>query len=180
MSTIDKPLPPVSVASAPPKIADMSEEELAKTIKEKISFMLTSFKSSVTHAMDVGDLLIEAKKRVGHGNWEEWLKDHCQLSFSTARRYIRLANKRTKIEAQLTAKSVKLTDLNAQALLTDQSGGGNGGNKNASDKYDAAQAKLIEKLQDLDVNAADAAAETTTKELKKTVATMKAGAKSKS
>jgi hypothetical protein len=56
---------------------------------------------------------------------------------------------------------------------------GNATPKSASDKYDVAQEKLIVLLQDLDVDAADAAAETTTKELRKTVATMKAGAKSK-
>jgi hypothetical protein len=60
-----------------------------------------------------------------------------------------------------------------------QGKGGKGGNNpsNPSDLYDKAQAKLIEKLQQLNVDAAEAAAETTTKELKKTVATMKAGAK---
>jgi Protein of unknown function (DUF3102) len=165
----------------PPKIADMSEEELARSIKEKVSAMLYSFKSSVTHAMDVGDLLIEAKRRVEHGNFEAWLSTHCQLSFRTARRYMAMAKDRKKIEAKLTSKSDSLADLSAQRLLTDQTGGGGaGGNqKNASDKYDAVQAKLIEKLQDLDVDAAEAAAETTNKELRKTVATMKAGAKNK-
>lgn len=132
--------------------------------------------------MEVGDLLNEAKSRVGHGNFEAWLKDHCQLTFRTARRYMKMAKNRPLIEKQLAGKSAKVADLNAQGLLTDQSNpsSSNSGNqKNASDKYDAAQAKLIEKLQDLDVDAADAAAEATTRELKKTVATMKAGAKNK-
>jgi hypothetical protein len=123
--------------------------------------------------------LIEAKSRAGFGNFDAWLQAHCQLSFSTARRFMRMAKNREKIEAQIASgKSVKLTDLNAGALLTDQSSGnGSGGEKNASDKYDAAQNKLVERLQDLNLDQVDAAIKATTDELKKTAATMKAGAK---
>ena len=75
-------------ATVPQPISKMSEEELAKSIKEKHSMMLSSFRNSVIHAMDVGDLLTEAKKRVGHGNFEAWCATHCQLSPRTARRYM--------------------------------------------------------------------------------------------
>jgi hypothetical protein len=145
-------------APASQPISKMSEEELAKSIKEKISMMLTSFRSSVTHAMEVGDLLNEAKSRVGHGNFEAWLTTHCQLSFRTARRYMKMAKERAKIEAQLTTKSASLADLNAQRLLTDQSGGGvsggGGGGNNPTQtpagEYDQLEEKLINKLKELD------------------------------
>jgi hypothetical protein len=142
----------------------MSEEELAKSIKEKHSMMLSSFRNSVTHAMDVGDLLTEAKKRVGHGKFEAWCVTHCQLSLRTARRYMGMAKDRAEIEAQLAAKTANLADLNAQRLLTDQSGGdGNGGGNNdgggsgtktPAGEYDKLEEKLIDKLKELDPNEA--------------------------
>jgi hypothetical protein len=167
----------MSEAATKASVPAVSEEELAKSINEKIYSMLNSFRSSITHAMDVGDLLIQAKKRVGHGNFEVWVATHCQLSPRTARRYINLANDRPKIVAQLAAKSATLTDLNAQGLLTDQSGGGGDGNgtsRTASDKYDLAQTNLIKKLKDLDVETADASAADTVKKLKDAVAVMRA------
>jgi hypothetical protein len=90
-----------------------------------------------------------------------------------------LAEDRPRIAAQLeAAKSANLTDLNAQGLLTDQSGGGGDGNgtggKTASDKYDLAQTNLIKKLKDLDVETAEASAVDTFQKLKDTIATMKA------
>jgi hypothetical protein len=145
-------------ATVPQPISKLSEEELAKSIKDKISMMLTSFRSSVTHAMDVGDLLNEAKSRVRHGNFEPWLKDHCGLSFRTARRYMKMAKDRAKIEAQLTAKSATLADLSAQRLLTSPSdGGGSGGGggsgrgqQTPAGEYDQLEEKLIDKLKELD------------------------------
>lgn len=40
----------------------------------------------------IGELLNEAKKRVAHGEWGEWVKVHCGLSRSLAAQYIRVAN----------------------------------------------------------------------------------------
>jgi len=171
-----------SVAPAVPQpISKMSEEELAKSIKEKHSMMLTSFRSSVTHAMDVGDLLTEAKKRVGHGKFEAWCATHCQLSPRTARRYMGMAKDRAKIEAQLAAKTANLADLNAQRLLTDQSGGGDsggGGNNGGGGRgqqtpageYDQLEEKLIDKLKELDPSEARDHADKTIAALNDTVA----------
>jgi len=151
---------PSTAGAAAPKISDMSEEELAKSIREKHSMMLTSFRSSVTHAMEVGDLLIEAKKRVGHGNFEAWCATHCEFSPRTVRRYKGMAEDRAKIEAALAAKTANLADLNAQRLLTDQSGGGDDGGGNnggggrgqqtPAGEYDKLEEKLIAKLKELD------------------------------
>jgi hypothetical protein len=162
----------------------MSEEELAKSIKEKHSMMLTSFRSSVTHAMDVGDLLTEAKKRVGHGKFEAWCATHCLLSPRTARRYRGMAKDRAKIEAQLAAKTANLADLNAQRLLTNQSGGGDGGGgsgggnngggrsgiQTPAGDYDKLEEKLIAKLKELDPSEARDHADKTIAALNDTVA----------
>jgi hypothetical protein len=178
--SIDKPLP-VTAAQAQP-ISKMSEEELAKSIKEKISMMIGSFRNSVTHAMEIGDLLNEAKSRVGHGNFEAWLSTHCQLSFRTARRYMQMAKNRAQIEAQLTVKSATLADLNAQRLLTDQSGGRSNNPTESATKdkkkptqtpageYDQLEEKLIDKLKELDPSEARDHADKTIAALNDTVA----------
>jgi len=110
--------------SAPthPPISSLSESDLARQINETIEAMERAFRNNVWRAIEVGDLLIEAKKRVGHGSFEAWLRDHCKLSFSTARRYIAFAKDRPKIEAAL--KSVTVTDLSltaAKRLIEDAS-----------------------------------------------------------
>jgi len=165
--------------TVPQPISKMSEEELAKSIKEKHSMMLTSFRSSVTHAMDVGDLLTEAKKRVGHGKFEAWCATHCQLSPRTARRYMGMAKDRAKIEAQLAAKTANLADLNAQRLLTNQSGGGGGGGNHGgggrgqqtpAGEYDKLEEKLLDKLKELDPSEARDHADKTIAALNDTVA----------
>ena len=166
-------------ATVPQPVSKMSEEELAKSIKEKHSMMLTSFRSSVTHAMDVGDLLTEAKKRVGHGKFEAWCATHCQLSPRTARRYMGMAKDRAKIEAQLAAKTANLADLNAQRLLTNQSGGGGGGGNHGgggrgqqtpAGEYDKLEEKLLDKLKELDPSEARDHADKTIAALNDTVA----------
>ena len=95
-----------------------SPADLAKRINEKYSEIVTSLRTTFMRAVEIGELLEQAKDRVGHGNFEVWLSNHCQLSFSTARRYMKLAEDHPKIEEQLklesqqSGKSVKLTDLN--------------------------------------------------------------------
>jgi hypothetical protein len=65
------------------------------------------------HALAVGDLLLKAKAIVGHGNWGEWLRDHCEMSDRSAQAYMRLARNRGAIEA----KSAGTADLSIEAAL---------------------------------------------------------------
>jgi len=43
-----------------------------------------ALKNSVRHAIAAGTLLIEAKDKLGHGQWLPWLRDHCTISERTA------------------------------------------------------------------------------------------------
>jgi hypothetical protein len=47
--------------------------------------------STDQHAMAAGDLLLEAKLRLKHGEWLPWLAEHRSMSERTAQRYMRLA-----------------------------------------------------------------------------------------
>jgi Protein of unknown function (DUF3102) len=178
MSTADKSTPAVSVP--------MSEDELVTRIRDQLKVMeetATKIKQTMLQqALTLGELLLQAKARVGHGKFGKWLeKNSLEVSERSVQRYMALKEQWPKIEEWLKANSATVADLSlrkAEQIITLAPDQNNDGPK-PSDLYDKAQAKLIEKLQDLDVDAADAAAETTTKELKKTIATMKAGAKSK-
>jgi hypothetical protein len=151
-------VPPAAAATAAvrPNPTTMTLDELANGIKDKHSKVLFSFQSSVTHAMEVGDWLNAAKIKLKHGDFEPWVQTHCQLSPRTARRYMEMARDRTQIEARLAAKTANLADLNAQQLLTDQSGGGNGegsgrgnGDNTPAGAYDKLEEQLIKKLKKL-------------------------------
>ena len=47
--------------------------------------------AGVEHYRRAGELLIEAKEGVPHGEWGAWLEDNFALNASTAQRYMRLA-----------------------------------------------------------------------------------------
>jgi hypothetical protein len=66
---------PLVAPTAPPTISD-----LARLINEKVAQMVASARTSFTRAIEIGDLLKQAKDRVGHGNFESWVNDHCSFS----------------------------------------------------------------------------------------------------
>jgi hypothetical protein len=49
--------------------------------------------------MRAGDLLIEAKGKVKHGQWLPWLAEHCSIAERTAQLYMRLARSRPDLES---------------------------------------------------------------------------------
>jgi hypothetical protein len=90
--------PPTPVASVT-SVAQMRPADLARAINDKLSQMIASARTTLQRAIEIGELLVIAKERVGHGNFEAWVTDHCQLSYRSARRYMTLARDRTEIEA---------------------------------------------------------------------------------
>jgi hypothetical protein len=86
--------------------------DLAARIKAEHEAAAGALKRSVEHAIAAGDLLIEAKAQVPHGQWLPWLKEHCQIPERTARLYMRLAKNKTEI-----GNVADLTVRGAAALL---------------------------------------------------------------
>jgi len=87
--------------------------ELAARIRSFHLTIRTTLKSALVHAMNTGDLLLEAKAQLDHGQWMPWLREHCEMSGRTARLYMRLAKSREAIEAH----DVASLTLNAAARL---------------------------------------------------------------
>lgn len=67
-------------------------------------------------AIEAGKLLIEAKQALEHGQWGQWLRENCDLSARTARRYMALARSDLQIGH---VANLGLTAA-ATAIATDQ------------------------------------------------------------
>lgn len=113
-------------AKAPPQLpattssAALSIPDLAKLINDKVAQMVSAARTSFTRAIEVGELLKQAKDRVGHGNFEAWVNDHCQFSYRSARRYMKLADVRPKLEEQLKLEAPKMANVASLNLTTAQ------------------------------------------------------------
>jgi hypothetical protein len=97
--------------------ASNSLPELAARIRAEHEATGDALKSSIDHSMAAGELLIEAKAKVPHGQWLPWLKDNCAISERTAQLYMRLAKNRTAIEDQIRNGVADLSLNEAAALL---------------------------------------------------------------
>ena len=166
-------------ATTPPaqSPAQMSVPDLAKAINERMSAMLTSFRMSVQRAIEIGELLVEAKERVGRGKFEKWLTANTTLPYRSAARYMNFAKKRPEIEPQL-GKSANLADFNlttAQRLLAPPKKSGTEGTEDkkreptAADRYTDIESNLLRALLDLDYSDAKGCADRTIGALNDTV-----------
>lgn len=79
--------------------------DLAARINEAHELATKSAASAVEHARRAGELLIEAKKSVGHGGWLQFCRDNVKFGIRSAQNYMRLA-----------AQMPKLTEEKAQRV----------------------------------------------------------------
>jgi hypothetical protein len=89
--------------------------ELVQQIRKAHRAVQAAGGALLHHAMDAGDALIAAQKKVS-GNWKSWLCENCFLSVDTALVYQRLARRRERIEAEL--EQVGQLSLRAALRLT--------------------------------------------------------------
>ena len=93
--------------------------DLAARIRIEHEATAAALQRRVMHAMAAGDLLIEAKAQLKHGQWLPWLAKHCVISERTAQLYVKLAKKRTTIEKEQIRNVADLT-LNEERGLLDR------------------------------------------------------------
>jgi Protein of unknown function (DUF3102) len=72
-------------------------DALAADIRREVDYAEEDFQSAVGHAIRAGQLLIEAKAQVRHGEWLPWLQANCPLGEREARNYMRLARNRQRV-----------------------------------------------------------------------------------
>ncbi len=90
--------------------------DLAHRINAEHTEIGRALKAGIEHAIVAGELLIEAKRQLKHGQWLPWLREHCQISERTASLYMRLARHKVELEAK-SATVADLTVNDAIALL---------------------------------------------------------------
>jgi hypothetical protein len=87
--------------------------ELAARIRGEHDGAKGAIKRGVEHAIAAGELLIEAKEKLQHGQWLTWLEEHCGLSERSARRYMRVARNKDKIASE----NGRVSDLSLRGAL---------------------------------------------------------------
>jgi ABC-type uncharacterized transport system ATPase component len=92
---LDNPTTTPADARLQPALSN-SLTDLAARIRAEHEATIIALGHSIQHAMAAGDLLIEAKAQLKHGQWLPWLKEHCAVSDRTARLYMRLARRRSR------------------------------------------------------------------------------------
>lgn len=93
-----------ALVSRPRKVVPtVSLSDLAHgIIAEHVQVELAA-RQGLKHAIRAGQLLVEAKSQVAHGEWVCWVKSNCHLSVRTAQVYMRLANSQVHANTQRSA-----------------------------------------------------------------------------
>jgi hypothetical protein len=68
-----------------------TEAELVRAIKVELNGVRDGLRTSVEHAIQAGEYLIEAKAFVGHGRFCKWCEKHFKVSSRQLQKYQRLA-----------------------------------------------------------------------------------------
>src|SRR6516165_10383191 len=128
-------------------------------------------KTTIQRAISVGRTLTQAKEKVGHGKWEKWLNDNCRdISARNAQRYMKLADNPEVRAALGKNDTVSVLSLRAALALANPK---TKPNPQPSEEYDRAESKLVEKLEALSPDTAEAAATETVERLREAVARIK-------
>lgn len=69
---------------------------LAKKINQQHRAAEQALSEGVSHALEAGKLLLQAKTLIGHGGWGKWLKSNCKVTERTAQIYMKLARANPK------------------------------------------------------------------------------------
>src|SRR4051794_38084215 len=94
--------------------ASATADDLAERINAAITRAQEAGREAVARAVEAGALLLEAKKKVGHGGWGEWLERNRQMAERTAQAYMRLARELPKLEP---AKAQRVADSSLRDAL---------------------------------------------------------------
>jgi hypothetical protein len=83
--------------TATTSIGSNSLAEIAELIRAEHEAVGAALKRCIVHVITAGELLIEAKAHLRHGEWEPWLAENCAIPARSARHYMRLAKHKDKL-----------------------------------------------------------------------------------
>lgn len=108
----------MSLAVVNPVSTELSLDEMAAKIKEGVAECDLLFKRTAEHAVAVGELLIGAKARVGHGKWRRWVEGELGLKMRSVQGYMKLARQWTEVQEWAKVSGFKLDGTAAHKVLT--------------------------------------------------------------
>jgi len=86
------------------RLVTLGQEARAEAIKTEHLLYEQSIKKGLAHAMRAGELLLEVKRSIEHGQFSEWVLNNCSFSLRTAQNYMRFYTQRKVLaKAQETA-----------------------------------------------------------------------------
>jgi hypothetical protein len=74
-------------------MANLTLTDMAAAIRAEHLAARGTFRKAVEHAVNAGNLLIDAKKKFPHGQWLPWVEANCDLSERSAQGYMSLARR---------------------------------------------------------------------------------------
>src|SRR5262249_46840075 len=117
----------ITTGSTARNSADLSKSnslaDLAARIRAEHEQVVVALARGIKHAINAGELLLEAKAQIKHGQWLSWLSEHCAVSERTAQLYMRIAQRRAELEAK--AQGLADLTLEGAARLLAKSGESN-------------------------------------------------------
>lgn len=68
-----------------------------KEVRDEYRAFIASGRTAMEHAFRCGELLVEIKATLPHGDFQPWIAQHCEFSYPTAHRYMGFARQVGKI-----------------------------------------------------------------------------------
>jgi hypothetical protein len=100
-----------------------SLSQLAERINSEHEATEANARASIQHARAAGELLLQVKAQVGHGNWLAWVQHHCQFSERMARRYMKIADRWTELANRTRASDFSVREGLRLLAESDEDGG---------------------------------------------------------
>lgn len=88
---------------------------LAARINREHAGVVEGLRQGLTHALQCGHLLTEARTELEHGEWMAWVEEHCEFKYRTAKNYLDLWERRE--ELGLGSNLQRVADLSYREAL---------------------------------------------------------------
>ena len=88
--------------------------ELSTAINQSHALATGAAESALLHAKRTGELLVEAKSQIDHGDWLAWLAANCEVSTRQAQRYIKVSTDWERISKNDAASYLTIDDATSK------------------------------------------------------------------
>lgn len=94
---------------------------LAEEIRNEHQACLSTMRQGVEHALKVGELLVQARELVKHGEWEEWVRTNCNFTSRHAWNYMQIASRGTAWKPEIISEmTLSNALLSANSQINDE------------------------------------------------------------